>query len=62
LPARRACLYSGGRVVDGAMELIASIEIRAVRVGNGLALRYEPSVSGGERAVPIDALLCGRRG
>jgi hypothetical protein len=47
--------------VDGVVVLIAGIEIRAVGVENRPASRYELSVSGGERAAPIDASLCGGR-
>jgi hypothetical protein len=50
-----------GRVVVGAVALIADVEIRVVEVGNRPASRYEPSVNGGERRVPIDASLCGGR-
>jgi hypothetical protein len=61
LPARRACLYSGGRAVYGAVAFISGVEIRGIGVGNGPASRYEPPVSGGERAAPTDASLCGGR-
>jgi hypothetical protein len=43
------------------MALITGIEIQAVVVGNGPTLRYKPSVSGRERAAPIDVSLCGGR-
>jgi hypothetical protein len=41
--------------VYGVVALIAGVEIQAVEVGNRPASRYEPSVSKGERAAPIDA-------
>jgi hypothetical protein len=42
---------AGGRVVDG---VVAIIGVR--RSGESIPTsRYEPSMSGGERAVPIDA-------
>jgi hypothetical protein len=45
-----------GRAVDGAVALIADVHWSGESIP---ALRYKPSVSGGERAAPIDASLCG---
>jgi hypothetical protein len=53
LSMRRACLYSEGRVVDGAMALITCVKIRAVGVGNRPTSRYEPSVSGERGRLPL---------